>query len=583
MERKQAALRALEEQKLAETLIKKEDYKGASLKLSQARKIYPLLENLDAMTNVCNILNVSHNLTSNKSTTDWYMVLRTDPKADDSLIVSKYRKLVKSFEPIKNNFPGTEFALGVLREAFSVLSDKKKRLVFDLERFNNLNMVSLANKSPSSQLGSSRLENITRGSGAAEREILQVSNLGYGASCGNDLEVVKNLACKKKLVFEAKYCDFNSGRKPECQTLNAEQVEICPKEGEVWAVFENWRPFDWCEAPQTRKGCGYLYVEIVLEYSKSVDITVALLEKVAGFQSIFRRCMNAGGGSTFTILARHMLKFSHNVPAYRFRGGEIDNVSAGMLELDPLVVPFDPVQGMGKPVEGRTSFDSSSIGKGGPIALFLNSEPEITSMCKWSRKDFATDQVWAVYDGPDSMPRRYVVVNNVVSGIEVCATFLDPYPTLDEEKQWVEEGLPFVCGLFRPRRNTMNLSMSQFSHVVSCEMSTKKSFYRIYPEKGEVWAVYENWHPKWKNGDYESHRCQITEVLSDFSEGAEMKVASLVEMNGYMTFFQRQQVNDYDLTRTITRIKMLSFSHQIPCFDVEGSLHLEPDALPPKR
>ncbi|PIA32772.1 hypothetical protein AQUCO_04300009v1 [Aquilegia coerulea] len=190
------------------------------------------------------------------------------------------------------------------------------------------------------------------------------------------------------------------------------------------------------------------------------------------------------------------------------------------------------------------------------------------SECKWSRKDFAIDQVWAVYDGPDSMPRRYVVVKNVVSRTEVCAAFLDPYPILDEEKQWVEEDLAYVCGLFKPGRTMTSLSMSQFSHVVTCEM--------------EVWAVYKSWHPKWKDGDFKSHQCHIIEVLSDFSEGAEMKIASLVEMDGYMAFFQRQQVNGFDLIRTITRMEMLSFSHQIPRFSVEGSLHLEPDALPPR-
>ncbi|PIA32780.1 hypothetical protein AQUCO_04300012v1 [Aquilegia coerulea] len=664
MEMKQAAIRAKQEQEMAETLIRNKDYREASLKLSQARKIFPLLDNIEAMINVCNILHVSHYLSSKESTTDWYMVLQVDPKADMSHIVSKYREIVESFNPIKNTFPGTDSALKVLSEAFFVLSDKKRRLEFDLKRLNKHNMVSPANKSDSSELSSSRLRNIARGSGDAEREIPEVLNsvpLHNGVSCGNKLEAVKNLACKKKLVFEAKYCDFDCGRKPEVfkvgqiwaaydqenlprryawirwvikedghlpfevgvtwlkpvpitenekrwcevglpvvcggfslpgdikivseqgvfshmisQFLKSEQVEICPKKGEVWAVFENWRPFDWCKDPKTRKGCGYLMVEIVMEYSKNVGITVARLEKVAGFQSIFQRCMDVAGGSTFTVPASHLLRFSHNVPAYRFRGGEIDEVLAGMLELDPSVVPVDSVQGMEKQLEGRNSGDSSSFGKGGRVALFVDLEPE----CKWSRKDFAIDQVWAVYDGPDFMPRRYVVVNNVVSRIEVCVTFLDPYPLLDAEKQWVEESLPFACGLFKPGRTITSLSMLQFSHVVSCEVSKQKSLYRIYPEKGEVWAVYKSWHPKWKNGDFKSHQCQIIEVLSNFSEGVEMSIASLVEIGGYMTFFQRQQVNGFDLIRTITRMEMLSFSHQIPSFSVEGSLHLEPDALP---
>ncbi|KAF9618943.1 hypothetical protein IFM89_002938 [Coptis chinensis] len=131
--------------------------------------------------------------------------------------------------------------------------------------------------------------------------------------------------------------------------------------------------------------------------------------------------------------------------------------------------------------------------------------------------------------------------------------------------------------------------MSQFSHLVDYEWSETDSFYKIYPKKGEVWAMYKNWKHIWKSCDYNCHQCQVVEVLSDISEGTEMKITSLGEVDCCNTFFQRQYCDGFELIRTIPKREMLSFSHQIPCFNVpgiesygipEGSLHLEPDALP---
>lgn len=212
-------------------------------------------------------------------------------------------------------------------------------------------------------------------------------------------------------------------------------------------------------------------------------------------------------------------------------------------------------------------------------------------LSKWSPKNFVADQVWAVYDGPDSMPRLYAKVINVFSQSEVCVTFLELNPMIDEEIQWVEEGLPVVCGIFRAGGGTTILEMSRFSHIVNCDTSSRKSFYRIFPQKGEVWAMYKNWNFKWKQTDHIPYECRLVEILSDYSEENGLIICSLVEVNGRLTFFQRQLYEGYQLTRQLSRLEMLSFSHRIPAFSVrgvkdsdipKGSLHLEPDALPPK-
>ncbi|XP_077251685.1 uncharacterized protein LOC143890887 [Tasmannia lanceolata] len=210
---------------------------------------------------------------------------------------------------------------------------------------------------------------------------------------------------------------------------------------------------------------------------------------------------------------------------------------------------------------------------------------------KWSVKDFAEDQIWAVYDGPDALPQLYVKVNNVVSPNEVCVKYLEPHPMHDDEILWVEENLPFVCGIFRASRTTINLGMSKFSFLVKCERSMKKSFYKIYPREGEIWALYKNWHNQWKLSDYNNYQCHVVEILSDFSEETGMSIARLDQVNGCMTFYQRELYEGFKLVQLLSRTELLSFSHRIPAFDVpgiekhgipKGSWHLEPDALPPK-
>ncbi|XP_068651615.1 uncharacterized protein [Aristolochia californica] len=198
-------------------------------------------------------------------------------------------------------------------------------------------------------------------------------------------------------------------------------------------------------------------------------------------------------------------------------------------------------------------------------------------------KNFSEDQIWAISDGSDEMPRLYVKVNNVSVPSKVSVTYLEPHPMHHDEIQWVEENLPLVCGIFRASRVTVDLEMSKFSHLVKCERNVKKSFYKIYPKEGEVWAVYHKWQKNWKLTDHKNSEIQVVEILSDFVEEVGVRI------NGCVTFFQRQLYEGFQLSRTIPRTEILSFSHHSPAYSETGveaygipksSWHLEADSLP---
>ncbi|KAI3929427.1 hypothetical protein MKW92_010454 [Papaver armeniacum] len=114
-----------------------------------------------------------------------------------------------------------------------------------------------------------------------------------------------------------------------------ELVELYPREGEVWALYKEWKPIDWCLDPKTRKGCKFHLVEVLNDYSAENGVMVACLVKVAGHETIFRR-----SGLSFQIAAQYLFGFSHNVPVKST--GDMGGLFSGMvLDLDPLSIPED--------------------------------------------------------------------------------------------------------------------------------------------------------------------------------------------------------------------------------------------------
>lgn len=206
-----------------------------------------------------------------------------------------------------------------------------------------------------------------------------------------------------------------------------------------------------------------------------------------------------------------------------------------------------------------------------------------------SADDFATGQVWAIYCGEDTMPRQYALVNSVVSDRQVWVTILEHEQLVGEDKNKWREDLPVACGTFKPGNGNVVLDMSQFSHLLKYEQGTTRPHYMIYPQEGEVWAMYKNWSRKWEHTDYENCQYWIVEIVSNFSGENGIEVAKLEEVHNWLTFFRRQRYEGVDLSRSICETELPSFSHQVVAYRVPGiekygipedSWHLEPNAIP---
>ncbi|XP_026441712.1 uncharacterized protein LOC113340875 [Papaver somniferum] len=106
-----------------------------------------------------------------------------------------------------------------------------------------------------------------------------------------------------------------------------------------------------------------------------------------------------------------------------------------------------------------------------------------------SEECFAVDQMWAIFDD------------------------------LDDETAWKRSGLPVACGVFKHEKTHTIEGVSTFSHKIVWQKGARNT-YKIYPRKGETWALYKNWNVKWSS-DPDNHReyeYEFVVVLSDYTK-----------------------------------------------------------------
>ncbi|XVF08689.1 hypothetical protein REPUB_Repub07fG0025200 [Reevesia pubescens] len=123
---KDEAIRAKE---LAEKKLAQMDAAGAKRFALKAQNLCP---DLDGLTQLLATLDVY--ISADKKINgevDWYKVLGIQPYADEDTIRKHYRKLALILHPDKNKSVGADGAFKILSEAWTLLSDKAKRIAYD--------------------------------------------------------------------------------------------------------------------------------------------------------------------------------------------------------------------------------------------------------------------------------------------------------------------------------------------------------------------------------------------------------------------------------------------------------------------
>ncbi|CAN6986952.1 unnamed protein product [Brassica oleracea var. botrytis] len=128
---KDEAKRALD---IAEKKLSENDYVGAKKFVYKAQSLYPDLDGLNQVLMMIDVYTSAEIKISGGIETDWYGVLGVDYKADDEIVKRQYKNLALLLHPDKNRFNGAEGAFKLVLHAWSLLSDRAERFLYDERR-----------------------------------------------------------------------------------------------------------------------------------------------------------------------------------------------------------------------------------------------------------------------------------------------------------------------------------------------------------------------------------------------------------------------------------------------------------------
>ncbi|GAU13475.1 hypothetical protein TSUD_127720 [Trifolium subterraneum] len=126
---KDEAVRAKE---IAERKFSEREYISSKKFALKAQNLYPNLEDISQFLTTIDIYISAENKVSGEM--DWYGILGVSPFADEETVRKQYRKLAITLQPDKNKSLGADGAFKLVSKAWSLLSDKTKRLEYNQKR-----------------------------------------------------------------------------------------------------------------------------------------------------------------------------------------------------------------------------------------------------------------------------------------------------------------------------------------------------------------------------------------------------------------------------------------------------------------
>ncbi|ESQ49579.1 hypothetical protein EUTSA_v10019946mg [Eutrema salsugineum] len=261
--------------------------------------------------------------------------------------------------------------------------------------------------------------------------------------------------------------------------------------------------------------------------------------------------------------------------------------------------PADIQEGESSTKQGRNC-ELPSLSKQNDLPTQLdgctNDSPEITpvsSSCKTPRRNafdfenqrsedkFRVHQIWAIYSNDKGMPTEYVKIKkiNTKPVFKLYVTHMELYPPSAETLT-----RPVSCGDFKLiTKKAKIIPRTSFSHQVN-PVDTKKNIVKVFPRKGEIWALY-------KNCDSTKEEHDIVEVVRDYCDGKEIAKAVALAAKGSSSPYMIQSNQGSNAgSIDIPKAEMSNrFSHQIPAkkhtkrrtrLGEEGYWELDPRAIP---
>ncbi|KAG0571242.1 hypothetical protein KC19_6G222200 [Ceratodon purpureus] len=186
------------------------------------------------------------------------------------------------------------------------------------------------------------------------------------------------------------------------------------------------------------------------------------------------------------------------------------------------------------------------------------------------------NQVWALYDDIDTMPRTLIRVKEVsMNGpFWVKAIWLQPQNWSKKSGRQKKAGFPISCGDFEePKESTVIRALNCFSHKMEFTPKTD-TVIQVYPRKGEIWALYHKDNigdglkqarsekdRKGKGNDCDKYQFRLVVIVSNCGEARETEILVLRKRTGYRTLWEPGYKKG-----SLPVEYMERFSHRVPAY-----------------
>lgn len=160
-------------------------------------------------------------------------------------------------------------------------------------------------------------------------QLVSLGKMGHHIPCGR-FKIAEKTSVRSLKMF-SHTADF--------ERVARQVYWIYPKKGSVWALYnENtWST----EGSVLKEGYCYDIVVFLTSYCQIHGMSIAYLEKVDGFKTVFKR--REIGAHAIKWLGKDDFKlFSHQIPAKKLSGEEATGLPKDCWELDPSSLPLQP-------------------------------------------------------------------------------------------------------------------------------------------------------------------------------------------------------------------------------------------------
>jgi curved DNA-binding protein CbpA len=620
---------AIKARDIAVKKLENNDFEGARKFLEKSKRLYPDIENITHLQAVCDV-QMAAQIRLFMTEKDWYSILQVEKIADNVTIKKQYRKLALVLHPDKNKYPGAEAAFKLVGEANMVLSDKGKRSIYDMKIRANVKPPAHAptQRNTSAKKQQPKTNNSfpnapNRNQHPAKPNQPNTSFWTCCPFCSVKYQYLREyvnraLRCQScSKAFIAHDIGGSNGRQPvkplkqqasKLQQQGPSKVDPKPyfKPPDVKPSQQNVRrdlpasikadpvlPNESDNLKNTSKKRGRKVDESSESFSTSSGESEDVVEESGPY--------SASNSKKRSSRQKHQVSYSENVNGNDFisslkrprvsKKQEMENKSGNAngekVKPESVSHPEEKVNQAAKEEKCSADNDLGSL-------VYECPDPEFHDFDKEKDEtEFSAGQIWACYDTVDGMPRFYAEVKKVFSHkFKLLIHWLEAEPDAEDEREWVNEGLPVACGKFERGDSEEISDRPMFSHRVNFEKgkSGRRITYRIFPQKAEIWAIYKNWDVKWSS-DPENHKVfelEIVEVISNFndSEGDGIRVCYLEKVKGFLSLFKNAEISSF----LILPSEFFRFSHKIPSFKMNGterhgvpngSFELDPASLPP--